>query len=754
MDNKSIVLHGAMNAGAWAWEKYGDKVVERVLRAVGHKIEPRLLDRWKRMGWAGAEKKYRDRIKRLCGTTTVLGKAEPIPLDRIYTEVYILDLPTAYRRYDITDLENDPSQLSPQASTTRVSGLSLVQYGDSNLFILGKPGAGKTTFLRYLALQCAKKNIDKIPILVGLKEWADSGLALMAFISQLFDICGFPAADEFVEYILDSGYALVLFDGLDEVKQEDSNRDRTIQQIRNFTNKYLHNRCVVSCRVAATSYTFEHFKYIEIADFTPPQIFDFARKWFSDDKEKYSNFSQAIVQPENKGMLELASVPILLTLICLSFSATGKFPRRRVQVYEEGIETLLTRWDASKNVSRDYFGLSVQQKRLLLSRIAFNTLIDKKLFFPQNELSDLITKFLHTIPGYETKIIDSEDILRSIEAHHGLLSERTHSIYSFSHLTFQEYFAAKEVVHDKEQTTLFGLLEPNTVASDRWREVILMTATLLPNAVPFFERFEIAIWELIRENSNIDELFFWADRKAQQNFGASERVLGRLQYLSLAMIFDGSRSTNRDRARLLQEALTRAEQFAQLVSGELTILKSKLTSFPLKLNKDRADNVALQLNRASDLPPQLRSRDSERCEPGLTQDAELASLQFLTDLVTYSIDENPRRALAPKFAEHCRNVGQKCGLAWSANIEEFLVETSKSPSSLVKHNRWVRFADDFRDELIRLRDVGHNWRLTKENIEVISRILQATGLLHECLRVTVINEPARFTHNFFSPPAE
>jgi predicted NACHT family NTPase len=175
-------------------------------------------------------------------------------------------------------------------------------------------------------------------------------------------------------------------------------------------------------------------------------------------------------------MLELASVPILLTLICLSFSATGKFPRRRVQVYEEGIETLLTRWDASKNVSRDYFGLSVQQKRLLLFRIAFNTLIDKKLFFPQNELSDLITKFLHTIPGYETKIIDSEDILRAIEAHHGLLSERAHSIYSFSHLTFQEYFAAKEVVHDKEQTTLFGLLEPNTVASDRWREVILMTA--------------------------------------------------------------------------------------------------------------------------------------------------------------------------------------------------------------------------------------------------------------------------------------
>jgi hypothetical protein len=50
-------------------------------------------------------------------------------------------------------------------------------------------------------------------------------------------------------------------------------------------------------------------------------------------------------------------------LLQICHYSTGKFPRRRVQVYEEGIETLLSRWDASKNVSRHYFGLSVQQKR-------------------------------------------------------------------------------------------------------------------------------------------------------------------------------------------------------------------------------------------------------------------------------------------------------------------------------------------------------------------------------------------------------
>ena len=42
------------------------------------------------------------------------------------------------------------------------------------LFILGKPGAGKTTVLKHLALQAAQGHFDKIPIFVTLKDWADS----------------------------------------------------------------------------------------------------------------------------------------------------------------------------------------------------------------------------------------------------------------------------------------------------------------------------------------------------------------------------------------------------------------------------------------------------------------------------------------------------------------------------------------------------------------------------------------------------
>jgi predicted NACHT family NTPase len=46
--------------------------------------------------------------------------------------------------------------------------------------------------------------------------------------------------------------------------------------------------------------------------------------------------------------------------------------------------------------------------------------------------------------------LDSEAVLKSIEWQHGLLVERSRRIYSFSHLTFQEYFTARHITAETE----------------------------------------------------------------------------------------------------------------------------------------------------------------------------------------------------------------------------------------------------------------------------------------------------------------
>jgi predicted NACHT family NTPase len=121
-------------AGAWFWNTYGEAIIGKAIGAV--------KAQWEQFNWGQAAETYRQRIKERYGVMRVLGMSRPVPLEDIFTDVFILDKPTAFRRYAIEQLKQDPSQLDKG----RVSGLRIVSK-ENRLFVLGKPGAGKTTFL-------------------------------------------------------------------------------------------------------------------------------------------------------------------------------------------------------------------------------------------------------------------------------------------------------------------------------------------------------------------------------------------------------------------------------------------------------------------------------------------------------------------------------------------------------------------------------------------------------------------------------
>jgi predicted NACHT family NTPase len=78
--------------------------------------------------------------------------------------------------------------------------------------------------------------------------------------------------------------------------------------------------------------------------------------------------------------------------------------------------------------------------------------------------------------------LDSAAVLKSIEAQHGLFVERARGIYSFSHLTFHEYFTARKIMtscnpYTADDPTLQGLVSHLT--EKRWREVFLLTVGML-----------------------------------------------------------------------------------------------------------------------------------------------------------------------------------------------------------------------------------------------------------------------------------
>lgn len=148
---------------------------------------------------------------------------------------------------------------------------------------------------------------------------------------------------------------------------------------------------------------------------------------------------------------DLATSPLLLTLLCLVFEDSGDFPANRSELYQNGVDVLLKKWDIKRNIERDqvYKKLSLKRKEDLLSHIAYRTFETGNYFFKQKDVERQIREFIENLPGASTDEqeleLDSEAVLKSIEAQHGLFVERARGIYSFSHLTFHEYFTARHI---------------------------------------------------------------------------------------------------------------------------------------------------------------------------------------------------------------------------------------------------------------------------------------------------------------------
>lgn len=84
-------------------------------------------------------------------------------------------------------------------------------------------------------------------------------------------------------------------------------------------------------------------------------------------------------EPENKPVKELATNPLLLTLL---FEESDNL---RAAQYEEGIDLLLKKWNKLHRIEREqvYKQLSPKRKEDLLSQIAWTAFYRGKYFLPQ-----------------------------------------------------------------------------------------------------------------------------------------------------------------------------------------------------------------------------------------------------------------------------------------------------------------------------------------------------------------------------------
>jgi len=682
---------------------------------------------------------YLDRVGDLYSTTRIFGQTKPRSLDDIFTDVCILDQPQAFRRFDIRKLRADPGRIR---DAERVPGLELLHRTESHrLFILGKPGVGKTTFLRYLTRQAATGTIDKIPLFITLGEWADSGDDLLTFIVGQFEICDFPHARPYVEHLLeDTDEALVLFDGLDEIRREGGRRDEAINSLRDFSRRYSRAQILITCRVAATEYAFPKFTYVEVADFDDAQIETFVGKWFRDAPTKRDLFLEELAKGKHRGLRELARVPLLLAMLCLTFDVNTAFPRRRVEIYADALDALLRKWDKTKLIRRDeiYQNLSLGRKHQMFARLAAQTFDLGEYFLPQEQLEDQIAGYLRRLPPADKPVdteVDGTTILMAIEEQHGILVERAHRIYCFAHLSFQEYYTARYVADNAPAGTLSLLLSHTT--DDRWREVILLTAAMLSNSDVLFERFLQILDDLVRDDPELVAFLTWASRKAAsvkaeyksaalrgyycclaRDLETSHKlacISGGDSFRNLARILGLSRSLVRDLYLVHDFTPARTPDFVPV--HNLTRVSAR--GFDLA-NRDLNDMLALARN--------------------------LSDVHDLDRVLAPDLARVPDLDFADALA-HAKYLSKELGLdALYQDISNLV------PPKGIDFKGWYAFADTLQAMIIEHCNIGHDWDFDKEQSARLERYFYAAELFVRGLDLAYVTDRAAIENRFLLPP--
>jgi predicted NACHT family NTPase/transcriptional regulator with XRE-family HTH domain len=509
----------------------------------------------------------RRRLCSQCGTMRVLDMQKPIELtgeSGIYTNVNILERLTrstpGQELAKADGISRNQRFRDLGRTVKRLPGLDVVK-NYSRLIVLGKPGAGKTTFLKYLAMQCitGKFAANKVPFFVTLKDFADTSTRsrpklvkyLANTLSDSMQQHTFRnkfselTSTEIIKLLLNHGRCLILLDGLDEVLKEDTKR--IYREIGDAADKFYQSQFVITCRIAAQEFVFDRFVEVEVADFDGQQIATFVENWFrakndSNDSLKATKFIQKIQQ--NLPIRELASNPLLLTLFCLVFGESGDFPSRRADLYEEGVKILLKKWDATRNIQRDelYRELDVQRREDLLSFVAYETFSRGELILEKRKIEGYVASFLQNLryddSDHEIRV-DSEAVLRAIEAQHGLLIQRARGVYTFSHLTLQEYFTAREITLTNQPTRqreMFEVLK-DFFSNPRWREVFLLTMEMSRDASNFLLEIKRDI-DLQVANEKLQNFLQWVQEKSSLTSTRYKLPAVRAFYYNLVLSFD------------------------------------------------------------------------------------------------------------------------------------------------------------------------------------------------------------------------
>ncbi|MFJ9529570.1 NACHT domain-containing protein [Streptomyces cyaneofuscatus] len=434
------------------------------------------------------------------------------PRDLRYEAEYAQALGVAYRRTKIFGLDElsrhdsewdlDTAYLSleaqAQAQDRSAPAPPLPQRIDTLLtdrprvLLRGEAGAGKTTLLWWLAAHASARTLDDdlaplnglVPFVVPLRTLRARGGGFPG-PAQLAGAAGLvvdAAPEGWVGRVLESGRALLLVDGLDEVPPED--REQAHDWLSQLLRRYPQTRCMATVRPLAVEPDWlrsEGFAELRLLPMRNEDIQAFVASWHraarlseEDDADRLDELERdlALQFDQNPTLRDLARTPLLCAVICaLHRRRDGFLPETRWSLYRSALEMLLGHRDRRRRIGDpEGIDLSVEEHTQLLQRIAVWLVREGQSEFTREQA---LRQLGRALTGMERVSAQGPPgrILTHLLNRSGLLQERTDDTYQFIHRTFQDYLAAQEFIEDDHLNELLRHAEEET-----WQDVILLAA--------------------------------------------------------------------------------------------------------------------------------------------------------------------------------------------------------------------------------------------------------------------------------------
>ena len=398
-----------------------------------------------------------------------------LKLDRIYTNLKIQEDRAEYNFP--TDRQEQlkvyPGRNPGKSEFERLEDIIDAQH--KNILVVGRPGIGKTLLCTKFIRDWASDKLDgKFDVVFLLKFRRFSRLTKRINLRELLCASEFPTDldDEVWNHICENpSKVCLLFDGLDELSTNSEiakdYRNTAVEEKMPLTlyNKIASGELlkgatlITTTRPTAVSCV-KHLDFdrtVEILGFRSEQVKEYVGKFTKDDLDAERS-KETIWQhiSSNLNLFSLCYIPVNCFIICtclfhvLRSFGSSSLPTKLTEIYSIAIKIFFFRHgetyrysetDCDQFVFKQFRELpsTVQEVFKRLGAIAFKGIKERRLIFGTREVEGLEDcGLLHRLPDRPAPIP-----LKPSEAQ-----------YCFTHLTIQEFLAAKHLVDTKDDKQL------------------------------------------------------------------------------------------------------------------------------------------------------------------------------------------------------------------------------------------------------------------------------------------------------------